>query len=254
MSNDTLRVIASKDGYEANALGNALGYVKAIAEAKKIADPDVILLTHTKQQLEHTSIASALGKGAAKALASNQRIDLPFGGTLRNETLRTISPYIANKIIIVGYGEDKILDFVDGITAPAGIVVIPDLPGSADKWKERWNPTVHGEKRGEAATLIDDKVTVSALTTLSKVINLSTGLSHPRDKEMANEILRILRTKGHAIEHEKFKSWAIRNGWKPDGAQQLAEVAEKIAKLKNNPSLAKIHDPHGRYARWKEKS
>ncbi len=254
MTKSTHRIIVAEDAYADHAVPLALAYANKIAETEGIGEPDIVLLTHTKAQLRSGAIASALGSRFAKALADNKRVNLETGGTIRNETMKTMSQFSSGKIIIVAYAEDRILDFADGIDHPAGIIAIPDLAGSANSWKERWNPLVHGEKRGEAVAIVEDKVTVSALKTLSKVINLSTGLSHPQDKKMADEILRILRAKGHAIEPEKFRSWAIRNGWKPDSAQQLADVAMKIAKLKNKPSLAKIHDPHARYERWKEKS
>lgn len=250
MASSTIRIVACKDSYEADALSNAVGYAKAIAEAHKLAVPDVVLLTHTKQLLRSGVLATQLGEQVAKALSNNKPVNLPFGGALRNETLKTMSQYVAGKIVIACYGEDKLLDFADGIASPAGIIVIPDLEGSADAWIERWNPTVHGEAPSPSTELIDDPVVRNALTTLSKLINMSTGLSHPRDKQLADEILRILRVNGHQIEPSNIKSWAIRNGWKPKDADQLATVAAKVDKLKSKPSLSKLHDPNGRYARW----
>lgn len=245
-----IRVVAAKDGYEESALGVALSYVKAIND-KQPESCEVVLLTHTKHQLDHTSLSTMLGANAAKALRNNQKVRLPFGGDLRHETMRTMRRFGRRTIIIAFYGEREMLDFVDGIPGLVGVVVVPDLEGSALDWIERWNPKIHGEERGETAPLIEDPVVLNALKTLTMLVNLSTGISHPRDKEQANEIVRILRAKGHQLDPQKIKSWAIRNGWDPRGADDLARIVDKVASSKSKPSLSKYYDPEARYARWK---
>lgn len=98
--------------------------------------------------------------------------------------------------------------------------------------------------------ILDDSVIENALLSVTKLINLShTGL-FTRDKQWADEALRILRAKGHSAPPDKIKSWAIRNGWTPGAASDLAKLSERIFALKAKPSLAAIHDPAGKYARW----
>ncbi len=251
MTQPVIRVVVATDAYSEEAVPLALAYAAKIAEIAAIQEPEVIFLTHTKQQIRSGAIASALGAQTSKALANNKAVGIQGGGRISNQTMKTMPQFATNKIVVVCYGEEKILDFADGLSAPAGIVVIPDLEGSANGWIERWNPTVHGAEQSEASEIVDDPIIRAALTSLSEMINLSTGLSHPRDKLVADEILRVLRAKGHVIEPSKIKSWAIRNGWAPDGANELAKVAGKVAKLKTKPNLSKIHDPNGRYERWK---
>lgn len=252
--NQPIRVVAAKDGYQEDGLELALGYAKAIAERANAPDSNVILLTHTKTQLDYTSLSRMLGQGGAKALRNKKRIGLPWGGSLRHETLRTMPSFGQRAILIAYYGETKMLDAVDGIENLAGVVVVPDLEGSANSWIERWGPIIHGEDRPPKAQLIDDPIVEQALKTLTTMVNLSTGISHPRDKQQANEVIRILRAKGHHLDAEKVKSWAIRNGWTPKGAEDIAAIVNRVSALKSRPSLAKYHDPHGRYLRWKERA
>ncbi|TCN34140.1 hypothetical protein [Sinorhizobium americanum] len=79
---------------------------------------------------------------------------------------------------------------------------------------------------------------------------LGNGVMHPRDKEFADDILRILRAKGHRAEPHSIKSWAIANGWKPSAANELAALAIKIGGLKAKPSLTKIYNAEGKYLSW----
>ena len=90
-----------------------------------------------------------------------------------------------------------------------------------------------------------------ALDFITLVSNISYAALHPCDKKSADEVFRILRAKGHTLDPAAIKSWAIRRGWKPGGADELSKVAAKIAKLGSKPRLEGIHDPHGRYERWK---
>ena len=169
---------------------------------------------------------------------------------LHAETMRTLKWPARSSVLVVYYGEKGILDFADGARNVAGIVTVPDLPGEADEWATRWGAVIHGQERRAPSKTIQDPVVARALKGLSEWINLSTGLSHPRDKEHANEILRILRAKGHADPTPHIKSWAIVNGWKPDHAAKLEELSRKIWGLKAKPSLSKFYNPHERYERW----
>ena len=127
---------------------------------------------------------------------------------------------------------------------------MPDLKGDADVWAARWGAIIHGEKKTSPAKLIEDQVVENALTQLFAMVNPSTGIAHPRDKEHADNVLRILRAKGHTLEAEAIRSFAIQKGWRSRNAADLAKLASKIASLKNKPSLAKIYNPQDRYKSW----
>ena len=249
---DPVRVLVPLDSQAPETVQYAFTYAKKIAE--KSATPlDVVLLTHTKAQPGFMHLDAVLGARGSKAL-SKGAVQLPWGGSLRSETLQTIkSSVIGPKpaIVIVYFAEAKILDFVDGLKNLEGLIVVPDLPGGAKAWAERWSPATHGQaQRAAPAVLISDPVVVQALTSLSKMVNLSTGLLNPRDKDYADEVLRILRAKGHSDPSGQIKSWAIQNGWRPDGATALEALSRKVWSLQRAPSTRGYHNVEGRYARW----
>ena len=247
------RILIPIDSHNQEAWEYALAYANKISETTGKKN-DVVLLVHTKQQLNHTDLAHHIGTRAAKALSSGKSISLQSGSVLRFATLRTLGRTLNNTVIIAYFADDKMLENVDDRMGLVGIVAVPDLPGDADQWSARWSPIVHGEQKREAAALIDDPVVESALQSLTQMVNLSTGLGNPRDKDMADEILRILRYKNHQLEPTKLRSWAIQNGWKSDGARDLEKLARKIWALKNKPSMAKIYNWKERHARWQDET
>lgn len=241
------RVLVPIDAHDAESFRLAFGYAQKICGTA--GSQDVILLTHTKNQLSSTSLSRFLGPAAVRALDKGP-VPLSWGGRLSVETMKTLRFSARNALVVVYYAEPKILDFVDGLASVAGVVAVPDIAGEADAWVARWGAIVHGQAHQPPAVLIDDAVFVRALETLSSVINMTTGLGHPRDKDMANEILRILRAKGHADQSANIKSWAIRRGWRPDAAADLETLSRKIWSLRTKPSLSAIYNADGRYQNW----
>lgn len=245
---DPTRVLIPFDTDLPDTLGIALSSASQVAAASKARE--ILLLTHTKDQLRYTSLADQLG-ATAKALVGGQAVSLSTGLTLRHATRQTLKYGAGHAVIIVYYAEDRLLEFVDGLRDVAGVVAVPDVADQASVWAERWNPKIPGQKAAPVpAPILDDSVIENALLSVTKLINLShTGL-FTRDKQWADETLRILRAKGHSAPPDKIKSWAIRNGWTPGAASDLAKLSERIFALKGKPSLAAIHDPAGKYARW----
>lgn len=246
---NTIRVLVPIDSHDESALKTALAYAKKICELENCSD--VILLTHTKNQLTQTSLSGFLGKAMVRTLAKGTA-SLSGGIRLHAETMRTMSQSARKSVVLVYYAEQSILDFVDGLHNIGGVVAVPDFEGGADDWSQRWGVIVHGEKRQEPATLIEDQTVVKALETLTQIVNLSTGLSNPSDKEHANTVLRILRAKGHTDPSPHIKSWAIQHGWSPKGGDALEALSRKIWKLKSKPSLSGFHNVEKRYQSWRD--
>jgi hypothetical protein len=244
-----IRVLIPGDSQEPEVLGLALAYAQEIA--KKAEAREVLLVTHAKGQLRHTGLAANLGETVTRALLGGREVKLPSGATLRHGTLATLRYPSGRPVIIAYYADEKLLDFIDGMAGVKGMVAVPWVPGEVDQWRQRWTPIVHGEEKQAPATLLDDPVVETALRSVSAIINLSNSLIQSHDKEWVDDALRILRAKGHSLDGAKIRNWAIRNGWKPGAADDLAKLVRKIAGMKTRPRLAGIHNADGRYARWK---
>lgn len=245
------RILIPIDSQDPESWQYALAYAEKVSEqSSQLAD--VILLVHTKQQLDRTSLAGHIGTTAAKALSKGKSIQLRSGANLSVKTLKTVGQTYKRGIVIAFFADETLLNAVDDLRGLAGAIAVPDLPGDCDQWVARWNAIVHGQQQTAPTPLISDPVIDSALSSLIGMVNSTTGIGHPRDKQLADETLRILRSKNHTLDPEAIKSWAIQKGWRSDNASDLAKLASKVQSLKSKPSLSKIYNWQQRYESWSD--
>ena len=206
--------------------------------AKDSAIRDVLLLVQGKGQLEAKSIGRALGAGVTKSLLKNQALRWSdSNASLRLATLRTFQPYSGDPdAVLVAYGNKKLLDLVDGMRDLRAVVVIGwgDLK-QIDYWIKAWNAVVLGQEQSAEESPVENQVVEVALQSLSRFVNLGTGLANPDDRAAAEELFWILRDAGEWAEPEAVHSWALRNGWTPSGADDLKAAAEKVGKRSSRP-------------------
>lgn len=243
------RILIPIDSQDPDSLAYAFEYAKQIFEVHK-KGASVVLLVHTKAQINGTPLMGHLGSPLAKSLSKGKITQLQPGQHVQLQTLRTLGQMLSDTIIIGFYADDQMLDAIDDRKSSIGAIIVPDLKGDADTWAARWGAKVHGEKNTAPANLIEDKIVEKALIQIFSRVNPSTGIGHPRDKEHADSVLRILRAKGHTLDAEAIRSFAIQKGWRSKNAADLAKLAAKVASLKNKPSLAKIHNAPDRYKSW----
>lgn len=67
-----------------------------------------------------------------------------------------------------------------------------------------------------------------ALNAISKLNNLSSGLSHPNDSSRTKEILSMLKKEGDVLDANEIYYWAIKNKWTQDGAKELKDLLDKL--------------------------
>lgn len=246
-----LRVVIPVDSMDVTSWKLAVRYALEIANKTSPPATDVVLLTHTKSQLDHTSLASHLGQTVTKALSKGEIFNLDSAVRLRFATLRTLGHSTRNSVVIAFYADERMLETLDGQRGVVGIAAVPQFDGDIDQWINIWNPVVHGRKPEATKPLIDDPVIEKALESITTKSNTDNAVLHTDDRKFADGVFRILRAKGHKLDPTAIKSWAIRANWKPDAADELCKVAAKVAKFKNKPSLGAIHNPDEHYERWK---
>ena len=83
------RILVPIDSQDPESWQYALAYADKIAEQSS-QRADVILLIHTKQQLDRTSLGGHIGTTAAKALSKGKSIQLQSGANLSVKTLKTV--------------------------------------------------------------------------------------------------------------------------------------------------------------------
>lgn len=244
------RIFLPIDGYDPNSWPLAIHCAEQINAAHAPPVSDVVLLLHQQSILAHSSLSGFMGDQIVKALRAGKPVRLPSGAALRMETKRTISHLARATTIIAFYADDAILEMVDGLTNVAGVVAVEDLKGSANQWVARWSPIIPGQAASAPVQLIKDSVVLKALESLSGLVNKSNAVLTSSYEDWAKDVLRILRAKGHSADPKDIKSWAIKDGWKPGAADDLAKLAKKTFEMKTKPNLAGIANVNERYDRW----
>lgn len=237
------RYLVPANGPEVEPIEAALDLLNEIC--KNLKNPkDAILLIPSEHTIQGTTLETALGTSIAKALLKGQPVGLPCGGNLKLETQQTFREFSTTDIIIGVYVNKKMLNQIDSATNAAAVIIVPWIMDDIREWKRTWNPHVLGESSVVSEELMDNPVVEEALKMLTNFVNLSTGLSHPRDKEATVQLFRELYGNNESYDADSIRAWALRNGWTPNGADQLRDIAQAI--LDRRP----IRGGRGRY--WKD--
>lgn len=235
---------------------------KAVLEAARICQQaippitDIVLLVHDKKVLNGV-LQGHIGVGLTKTLASNGTVPVAGGTipataglTLRAETLKTVGNLHRPAVVIAFFADNRMLDNVDGVLKNGGVVVVPDQSHSAAEWDRRWAPNIPGQAPRPLQRLILDLKVEKALESLSRRVGRGKSSFGALDREDTEITLRVLRAKNHNEPPQNVKSWAIRHGWTPSLADELATLAGRIFGLKTKPSIAKIDNGQARYDGW----
>lgn len=124
--------------------------------------------------------------------------------------------------------DDDILPKMEDMD-PSAICAIPWLHTDIQKWKAARAPIDLRTNQRPASPSISNAVVEVALRHLTHSVNLTTGILHPSDKDHAVSTFMALRDAGETYSAPEVRAWAVANGWSARHADDLAEVAEKIA-------------------------
>lgn len=232
MASDVSRYVVPPNFGDDGSINEALRIIKK-DYLMKGRSKEVTLLIPTKEELEGTGIDASLGEAVCKKLNNGDKvaIDVIMEGEiiLQCKTMRTFKPNLSDKTILCIYPRENMLDLVDSVKKLEVAVVVPEWELEEIKvWLKTWNPIISGREHSEPSKLIDNPVVEEAMERLTKRINLSTGLSNPRDKGATVELLRKLRSKKEYFDPDSLKAWALNNNWTPKGAEELRFYAQAI--------------------------
>jgi hypothetical protein len=130
--------------------------------------------------------------------------------------------------ILAVWTRDKSLDKLD-TTGAVAICAAPWNPDNIVDWKANWNPIdVRTGQHGGSDTTVSNLVVAKGLEHLTDRVNLSTGLAHPSDRSAAIHLFRLFVQGGESYIPDEIRAWAVRHGWQPEDARELAELAEKV--------------------------
>jgi len=216
-------------GPDAAALGRALAWLYGQLGKGEIG----LLAIPAKGNLDGT-IESVIGATAKKQLLAGQDVALSSGGHVRLVTERTASKAPVKGCVLVAYGDKKLLDIIDGSPGVTQVLALPWISADVAGWVKTWN-AVDLNSVGASAlpaasppSPIKDPVVEQELRGLTQAVNLSTGITHPNDRQRAAEMFNRLAAGGHHLDPADIRSWLVAHGgWQPRDADLVIEVVEK---------------------------
>jgi len=232
MKLDTKRFVVPAGLTDKGQIREALQLIASI-NAQSGNPSDVVLFIPTKSQLDGTIIDATLGERVCKALKKGERVPFPDGSFLTCETKRTFKTYMSTKVVLCALPDKDMLKTLDSVRNLKVAVVVPWHMEEVSEWIRAWNPVILGKDHSEAERLIENPVVEEAMEMLTRYINISTGLTHPSDKDRAIELLKILRDNGELYDPASLRAWALRHGWTPEGAEDLEEYAQAVLDRKS---------------------
>lgn len=172
-------------------------------------------------------IAKALCKGATVRIkGENVRITTELSMNL--DSTKTFYPHSSYGMVIGVYLSRKDQDLLDSVSSARAIVLLPWTEDEGKAWLSTWNATILGKSTWQIQKIVFPADVEEALRSLSRVINLSTGLAHPSDKEAAKRTLSGIKQTGHRLNPDDIKKWALRNNWQPEHAEEFAKLASRV--------------------------
>lgn len=204
-----------------------LAFAKAFQACQDSGLSNITLVFSTKGTFTSSDIADLLGDKAAKALIKGSAINLGDGVSLTLEIPKNIRTFGRYDVLLSTYLTDKDMDIIDGVKSVNSIVFLPWNKEEGKRWLSTWNPQVVGKQSWNVPANSLPQRVQDVILKLGRCINMSTGLAHPSDKDMAKRLFSELKKNGVYTSSEEVRKFAIQNGWEPSRAQELAKFASK---------------------------
>lgn len=188
---------------------------------------DGIVLVPVKRQFERGyQLADVLGVDVAKALGKGRRVKTPSGRYLAGYTVRTFPRYARHGPVLAVWLREKSIEVVQDSGAEA-VCLVPWAKEDGLVWARGVGASdLMGVEPTAPEPVVSDPVVAIALVSLTRRVNLSTGIVHPMDRSAAVWMFRILRKGGHTWTGDEVKASALRHGWEARHAGELGDMAD----------------------------
>lgn len=195
------------------------GFAWLIAES----DGRAVVVVPTLRQVE--SLVPAISAADAQRLTKSKSFQR-LGTTIELATERTRVSFSGVPVLGI-WIDDDLLERLER-ERPSALCVIPWREDEISRWRAAYAPTEMRSGASGAAAAISNPVVEQALESLTRRVNLSSGLGHPSDKAAAVGVFRILRSGGEVYDAGEVDAWAANQGWGLGGARELAEIARGV--------------------------
>lgn len=225
MSANIPRYLIENHGPDHEALKTAFAGAFQVCVQNDITS--ITLLVPAKGAFPSTVVGTFLGDKVTKALCKGETVKIAENLVMRLESPKTFSPHKSYGMVIGVYLSQKDQNVLDAVSSAKAIVLLPWTEAEGKMWLSTWNATVLGKSTWQVQQTTFPQDVEDDLLSLTRRINLSTGLSHPLDKKAAQETLSGIKHRGHRLVPDDVRKWALRNNWQPDDAEDLGKLAAR---------------------------
>ena len=197
-----------------------------IRECKRVGADTLTIVTPAKNNLDSIVVGDFLGDAVAKKLMKGNRVMVGNEGVaLEHESVAAAVKKHSLRVAVAFYVSAEDMIKLDALHLQA-LIYVPWLETEGVAWASKWNAETHGAQTIGGAIDLPQEV-IKALEGLTAFVNRSTGLSHPSDKKHAKDVFSKLAVSSLKWAPEEIEKWAVRNGWRPDDASDLASLSSK---------------------------
>lgn len=188
--------------------------------AKECGINSISLITTVKK---FSGVAGeVLGPDVVRSLEKGTSIQLIPGVSLSHQSVKTIARAQKPQIAVALYIDNEGMIEIEDLAIP-NLIYVPFTEKEGADWAHKWDADVNGVEAVSTPLNLSAEVT-GALKRLTDYVNLSTGLGHPSDRNLAHETVAALRAKGETWDSSEIEKWSLKNGWRPSHAAELANL------------------------------
>ena len=185
-----------------------------------------LLVVPDLRGLDHDVLKDVIGAEATAGLKKRRRL------TLNGDVVVTLAtwaklPTVWNGPMLVLHPDKAALDKIDAILQVPEVLVVPWIPEEIHGWIATWGATDLLSGKSQRQNPLSP-VVEEALRTLTRRVNVSTGILHPNDRAAAIDLFKRLRGARFKLEPEKIRQWLVRHNWAPRDAGAVKTLVEAI--------------------------
>ena len=184
------------------------------------------LVVPSKGELSRTIIGKFLGEAASKQLMAGKAVVLSENVEIYCESPKSLKNRSEPDVVLAFYISTDGLNVIDSLHGTHAVIFVPWIDAEGVAWQHTWNAEIPGQATIKTVPNLNPAVE-DGLKSLTNSINLSTGLSHPSDMRDAKKLFSDLHASHMTYDPKEIRVWAVRNGWLPNDADELMQLAAR---------------------------
>lgn len=202
-----------------------LGLAWLVARLKE-SPGDGMIVVPTLRQITSSVFADVIGSATAKYAEKHRQLKLGSRTIAVQPGTRMSLPHNLTAALVL-WDREKAIQEIDRWRPEADVLVVPWIESDVTDLTEHLPFRVLGES--PRASNPKSSVVEAALRSLTRRVNVSSGLAHPLDEAAFVDLLYLLRDAGEVIDPAHVQKTLVELGWDIQDARDASKRAERFA-------------------------